>query len=99
MSLTCTAYHYSAFLKLRFLLIVVLLFSLNSNAQNLFVNGGFEDVNTCVELHQQCLPEACFNIRPVAPPQITFTPLPFEGKEALIMSVENVYHPVKNPGL
>ena len=96
MSLTCTAYHCSAFFKPRFLLIVVLLFSLNSNAQNLFVNGGFEDVNTCVELHQQCSPEAWFNIRPVAPPQITFTPLPFQGKEALIMSVENVYHPVKN---
>ena len=96
MSLPCTAYHYSSFFKLRLLLIAVLSFSLNTNAQNLFVNGGFEDVNTCVELHQQCSPEAWFNIRPVAPPQITFTPLPFEGKEVLIMSVENVYHPVKN---
>ena len=96
MSLTCTAYRFSTFPRLSFLLIVILLSSSNGNAQNLFVNAGFEDLNLCVELNQRCSPEAWFNIRPVGPPQVTFTPFAFEGSESLIMHVENVYRPIKN---
>ncbi|CAN5899057.1 hypothetical protein BH11BAC4_BH11BAC4_20960 [soil metagenome] len=91
MSLTCTAYR-----SLSFLLISILLSAKNTNAQNLFANSGFESLNFCVELKQFCSPEAWFNIKPVCPPQVTFSPLPFEGAECLILDVENVYRPIKN---
>jgi len=37
-----------------------LLFSLLSSAQNLLVNGSFEDENICTEYHEPCAPEGWF---------------------------------------
>jgi outer membrane protein OmpA-like peptidoglycan-associated protein len=69
---------------------------LRVSAQNLFVNTGFEELNVCSELHQQCSPEGWFNIKPVAPPIIEHNavPKPFSGGDLLIVPVENVYSPV-----
>ena len=37
-----------------------LLFSLLSSAQNLLINGSFEDENICTEYHEPCAPEGWF---------------------------------------
>lgn len=69
---------------------------LKLSAQNLFVNPGFEELNVCTELHQQCSPEGWFNIRPAKPTIIQYNSAPkaFSGGESLAVSVENVYKPV-----
>lgn len=73
---------------------------LNISAQNLFVNPGFEELNVCSELHQQCSPESWFRIRPVKPPIIQYNSAPkaFSGGESLTVPVENVYKPVAGRG-
>jgi outer membrane protein OmpA-like peptidoglycan-associated protein len=69
---------------------------LRAGAQNLLVNTGFEELNVCEELQQQCSPEGWFNIRPAAPPIVEHNavPRPFSGGDLLIVPVENVYSPV-----
>src|SRR5258706_16061053 len=40
-----------------YFLLLFLLGSILSSAQNLLVNGGFEDENICTEYHEPCAPE------------------------------------------
>ena len=95
MSLTCTAYHCSAFFKARFLFIAVLLFSVNTHAQNLLANPGFEDINNCTEYHADCAIEAWFNI-PAMPLLVKnySAPRPVTGHNFLLVPVENFIEPV-----
>ncbi len=39
-------------------ILIALFFSIAAPAQNLLVNGGFEDINTCSEYNVECAPEA-----------------------------------------
>ena len=73
---------------------------LKISAQNLFVNPGFEELNVCTELHQQCSPEAWFNLKPAKPTIIQYNSAPkaFSGGESLAVPVENVYTPVATRG-
>lgn len=41
-----------------FILSILIFFSLQSHAQGLLANGGFEDINTCTEYNAPCAPEA-----------------------------------------
>ncbi len=68
-----------------------------AKAQNLFANASFEELNICTEYNQECAPEAWFNILPAATPLFYPKSLPvaFEGKELLMVPVENVHHPAK----
>ena len=43
-----------------YFLFIFLLFPLLSSAQNLLVNGSFEDENICTEYHEPCAPEGWF---------------------------------------
>ncbi len=43
-----------------YILLLFLLGSILSSAQNLLVNGGFEDENICTEYHEPCAPEGWF---------------------------------------
>lgn len=63
----------------------------NGNAQNLFANPGFEDINNCTEYHADCAPEAWFNI----PATIhlvkgRFAQRPVLGHMVLLVPVGNV---------
>lgn len=50
---------------MRFLLYILLLLSTSPlNAQSLFLNGGFEDVNECTEYDAKCAPEAWISSSP-----------------------------------
>jgi len=60
-----------------------------SDAQNLLVNGGFEDINTCYEYKATCSPAAWFV---VAPTHMLNRP-PKEGKSALAFCFDNLYTP------
>ena len=79
----------------RIVSIIVLFFSFSShiNAQNLFSNFDFEELNNCSEYHQDCSSEAWFYVKPSATPLFTpnVIPKPFSGKDLLILPVENVY--------
>lgn len=48
---------------MKLLLSFCLLISLSSSAQNLVINGSFEDPNVCSEIHQFCSPSAWFYIK------------------------------------
>jgi len=82
------------------LIIVALsLLFLKGNAQNLFANPGFEDINTCTEYHMQCAPEGWFNVNPVTNPlvQAVAVPEPLLGTNLLLVPVANVLTPAVRP--
>ena len=95
-SLPCTAYPYSPFLR-SLLLMITLLFFGTVKSQNMLANADFEELNNCTEFHQDCSSEAWFYIKPAITPLINFksVPQPASGKDLLILPVENIEHPEK----
>ena len=95
MSLTCTAYHQSSFLKGILLLFIFYFSSLNIKAQNLFANPGFEDINTCTEYHAPCAPEAWYYINPTTNYLVNGhkAPRPMNGTNILLVPMLNVFNP------
>ncbi len=78
------------------LLTILILSSLPNklNSQNLVANGGFEDVNSCVEFNAKCAPEAWFRIPPTDVNVITKkVSRVFDGDYSEIIVVENKNHP------
>ena len=75
------------------IILVVLLISSKSEAQNLFANADFEQLNNCTEYHQDCASEAWFYLKPSATPLFTpnVVPKPYGGKDLLILPIENVF--------
>ena len=73
------------------------IFSSNVTAQNYFANADFEELNNCIEYHQNCSPAAWFYLKPAVTPFINNyeVPKPFKGKDLLIAQVENVFGKVK----
>jgi len=86
--LTCTAYRYSSFWLLLFLLL-----SISINAQNLFANPSFEDINICKEYHAPCAPEAWYYIKPATNPLVSgkIGVRPMLGENLLLVPVQNVF--------
>ena len=81
------------FFSLGIITILMVGFTVNVEAQNLFANADFEQLNNCTEYHQDCAPEAWFYIKPSATPLFTpnVIPKPFSGKDLLILPIENIY--------
>ena len=79
------------------IIFLFLCISINVNAQNFFANSDFELLNNCTEYHQDCSSEAWFYIKPSATPLFTpnVVPPPFNGKDLLILPIENIYDPIK----
>lgn len=93
MSLTCTAYRYSA-------LLCVLTFICSfqpSFSQNLFPNPGFEDINTCAEYHATCATEGWFYLQPTTNPLVKeyVVPKPILGKNLLLLPVFDITRSLK----
>jgi outer membrane protein OmpA-like peptidoglycan-associated protein len=88
-SLPSTAKHLATF----FLLLLAFHFS---DAQNLFANPGFEDINTCTEYEAPCAPEAWFYIHPTTNPLVNglVAAKPLLGHNLLLVPVGNVYDTV-----
>jgi outer membrane protein OmpA-like peptidoglycan-associated protein len=63
-------------------------------AQNLIVNGGFEDINICREYIAPCAPEAWFRIPSPKPEPTGNLPKPVKGKRFGIVVLENFEYPV-----
>ena len=95
MSLTCTTYHFSSFLKRLILLIFIFSFYIDTTAQNLFANAGFEEINVCTEYRATCAPEAWYYIKPTTNPLINdrAAPRPLLGTNILLVPVHNVFDP------
>lgn len=87
--------------RIKFFIIVILCFIGRGSvsAQNLFANGGFEEMNICTEYHIDCSQEAWFYLKPALTPYIdlrrTGQLTPFSGKDMLIVPIENVVTPGK----
>ena len=86
MSLTCTAYLYSA-MKRCLVLLLSLLFCTGLSAQNLLDNSGFEEINVCTEYHATCAPESWFYMRPATNPMVNarLVPKPVLGDNILLL--------------
>jgi outer membrane protein OmpA-like peptidoglycan-associated protein len=82
--------NYYFFFSILFLFCV---FTKNVNAQNLFANPGFEDINTCSEYHATCAPEAWFYINPATNPLVSGKAAvsPMLGNNILLVPVGNVF--------
>ena len=83
----------NSFPRLFLIVFIFFCFSTRTAAQNLFANSDFEQLNNCTEYHQDCASEAWFYIKPSATPLFTpnIIPKPFNGKDLLILPIENVY--------
>jgi outer membrane protein OmpA-like peptidoglycan-associated protein len=95
-TLTYTASHFSTILKKRFFLFLFSgCFTVNAQAQNLFANAGFEDLNVCTEYHASCAPEAWYYIKPTNNPLVSgrVAPKALLGTNVLLVPVANVYTP------
>jgi OmpA-OmpF porin, OOP family len=73
-----------------------ILFCNNIKSQNYFANSDFEQLNNCIELHQDCASEAWFYLKPAITPLIfsNTVPQPFSGKDLLILPIENIFKKV-----
>jgi len=77
--------------RLRILIVVFNFASLDSYAQNLFANPGFEDINICTEYHASCAPEAWFHIpATVYPVKGRFAQRPVLGHMLMVLPVASV---------
>ncbi len=84
-SLTCTAYRFSAFLCV----FVLMAFFQKSYSQNLLPNPGFEDINNCTEYHADCAPEGWFYLLPTTNPLVKerVVPKPLLGHNLLLLPI------------
>jgi len=92
-SLTFTPYRYAAFFRSIRLLVGILFFYFNTNAQNLFANEGFEDLNICTEYNSPCAPEAWYYINPTTNPLVSsrIGLRPLLGNNLLLVPMHNVF--------
>lgn len=73
------------------LLFTGLLLHLSPRAQNLVINGSFEDANVCTEIHQYCSPSAWFYIKNHPQGYSLYSPItPSDGSVMLKLFAVNI---------